>query len=219
MAYSPIRSRLNNIQFLGLLALPLVLSMSAFAHCDTLDGPVVTDAKTALAEKNVEPVLKWVRPQDEAEIRELFAKTVKVRESDAEVRELVDRHFFETLVRVHRAGEGAPFTGLKPADTPVEPGIEGAEEALATGSDNELVTNLQAELGKALNMRYSHVLEARERSDESVEAGRAYVAAYVEYIHFVERLHETIASPSHEGHGEAHEGPSSSHDEDHGDGA
>ena len=101
----------------------------------------------------------------------------------------------------------------------MEPGIEGAEEALAAGSDDALVTNLQAELEKALNMRYVHVLEAKEHSDESIEAGRAYVAAYVEYIHFVERLHEAITSASHEGHGEAHEEPSSSHDEVHGDGA
>lgn len=216
MSFPLMRNRATRIQMLVLSTLALILSMPVFAHCDTLDGPVVTDAKSALAENSVEPVLKWVRPRDEAEIRALFAKTVAVREGDDAVRELVDRHFFETLVRVHRAGEGAPYTGLKPADTPVEPGIEEAEEALATKSDDLLVTNLQTELGRALNTRYLHVIEAKDQADESVEAGRAYVAAYVEYIHFVERIHEAITSASHEVHGKSHEAPSSSQIEDHG---
>ena len=33
----------------------------ARAHCDTLDGPVVTTAKAALEKGDVTPLLKWVR--------------------------------------------------------------------------------------------------------------------------------------------------------------
>jgi hypothetical protein len=218
MLYPPVFRSVIPFRFLGLLALALSVSMQAFAHCDTMDGPVVADAQSAIAQKNVDLVLKWVRPQDEDEIRALFAKTLKVREGDPEVQELVDRHFFETLVRVHRSGEGAPYTGLKPADTPTEPGIEDAENALAAGSDDALIATLQAELAKALRERYSRVLEAKKHADENVEAGRSYVAAYVEYIHYVERLHEVIATASHGEHESGHNEQTMSHEEHDSDG-
>lgn len=219
MLYPPVFRNVIRFRFVGLLALALSVSMQAFAHCDTMDGPVVADAQSAIAQKNVDLVLKWVRAQDEAEIRDLFASTLKVREGDPEVQELVDRHFFETLVRVHRSGEGAPYTGLKPADTPTEPGIEDAENALAAGSDDTLVATLQAELAKALRERYSRVLEAKKHADENVEAGRNYVAAYVEYIHYVERLHEVIATASHGEDESGHNEQTASHEKHNSDGA
>src|SRR5688500_18537963 len=85
----------------------------ARGHCDTLDGPVVRDARAAREKGDVAPVLKWVRADDEKEIREAFAKTLKVRALGEDARDVADRHFFETLVRVHRAGEGVAYTGLK----------------------------------------------------------------------------------------------------------
>ena len=86
-----------------------------------MDGPVVLTAKTALDHKDVTPVLKWIKKNDEAEIKAAFAKTLAVRTKGPEARELADQFFFETFVRIHRAGEGAPFTGLKPAGTPLAP--------------------------------------------------------------------------------------------------
>jgi hypothetical protein len=38
-----------------------------------------------------------------------------VRTLDLEAKALADRYFFETLVRLYRAGEGAAYKGLKPA--------------------------------------------------------------------------------------------------------
>ena len=99
------------VLFVSACILPGIVS----AHCDTLEGPVVSTAKAALENGDVTPVLKWVKEDDEKEIRELFAKTLSARKQGKEARELADRYFFETLVRVHRAGEKAPFTGLKPA--------------------------------------------------------------------------------------------------------
>lgn len=87
----------------------------ALAHCDGLDGPVVKAAQRALETRNPALVLIWVQEQDEPEIRKAFEQTLAVRALSSQARELADRFFFETLVRVHRAGEGAPFTGLKPA--------------------------------------------------------------------------------------------------------
>ena len=103
------------VTFVGAL---VIAAVPARAHCDTEDGPVVSDAKAALTSGDVTPVLKWVRPADEPEIRTAFATTLAVRGNGDASRKLADRWFFETLVRVHRAGEGAPYTGLKPAGGP-----------------------------------------------------------------------------------------------------
>ncbi len=50
----------------GALGLTLV-PRPALAHCDTLDGPVVKDARVALDAQDVTPVLKWVSRDKEGE--------------------------------------------------------------------------------------------------------------------------------------------------------
>ncbi len=167
----------------------------AFAHCDTLDGPVVTAAKLALKTGDISPILKWVKPADEPEIRAAFARTMKVRALSPEARDLADNFFFETLVRVHRAGEGAAFTGLKPAGE-IEPGIALADKALATGSEEELLKTVSAELTAGVQQRFRAVRGAAAHANDSVAAGREYVRAYVEFIHYIEALHE-LASGAH----------------------
>ena len=118
------------------IGLVLCLSTQAFAHCDTLDGPVIQDARKALSAKDVTPVLKWVSPHDEQAVKKSFAEALAVvGTKTAEARQ---QKFFEDLVRIHRAGEGAPFTGLKPAGT-VEPAVAEADKALASGSSDALV--------------------------------------------------------------------------------
>jgi hypothetical protein len=177
-----------------LIAFGLLVSMPhvAAAHCDTVDGPVVKAAKLALTTGDVGPVLKWVKPQDEAQIRAAFQRTVHVRGLSPQAREMADNYFFETLVRVHRAGEGEPYTGLKPAGTPVEPGIALADKALAVDSAEELVQQLTAEVAAGIRQRFSEARASRKHGDDSVAAGRAYVAAYVEFIHFVERVEQSV---------------------------
>jgi len=101
----------------------------ALAHCDGLDGPVVKAAQRALETRNPALVLIWVQQKDEQEIRTAFEQTLAVRELSLQARELADRFFFETLVRVHRAGEGASFTGLKPAGRDLGPAIPAAERS------------------------------------------------------------------------------------------
>src|SRR5512140_3415200 len=102
----------------------LVAATASYAHCDSVSGPVITTAQAALDKGDVTPILKWVSPEKENEIRAAFKETLKVRALSPEARNLADRYFFETLVRVHREGEGAAYTGIKPAGTAVEPGIE-----------------------------------------------------------------------------------------------
>jgi len=159
----------------------------ALSHCDTMDGPVVMTAKTAIEKGDVTPVLKWVKKDDEKEIRDLFQKTLIVREKGKEAKELADRYFFETLVRIHRAGEGAPYTGLK--SEPAEPIIVAADKALESGSVDNLVKHVTDAVAKGIRERFTITAERKKHADESVEAGRTYVEAYVEFTHYVERLH------------------------------
>jgi len=85
-------------------------------HCDTIDGPVVQAAKKALELGNVNIILPWVYKDGETEVREAFAQTQAVRNLKKETAtKLADLWFFETVVRIHREGENAPYTGLIPA--------------------------------------------------------------------------------------------------------
>jgi hypothetical protein len=93
----------------------------------SLDGPVVKAAQRALDTRNPAFALIWVQATDEPEIRTAFERTLAVRGLSPQAKQLADRFFFETLVRVHRAGEGAPFTGLKPAGRDLGPAIPGRQ--------------------------------------------------------------------------------------------
>lgn len=191
----------------GCLLAALLLSLSArgaSAHCDTLAGPVIKDAREALAKGDVTPVLKWVRPELEGEIRNAFAATAEVRKGGGKAGELADQYFFETLVRIHRQGEGAPYTGLK--DEPVDPVIEMAEAALGTGSADDMIQKLKAHMERVVREKFVAVSEAAKQKDESVELGRKYVETYVAYMHYLEGLHASIVSTgahAHEGAAEA----------------
>jgi hypothetical protein len=125
----------------------------------------------------------------EDEIRDAFEQTMAVRAKGDEARALADRYFFETLVRIHRAGEGEAFNGLLPADS-VDPGIAAADEALQTGSVDELARHLSAAVSEGVRKRFAEAHARKKHAADSVEAGREYVAAYVDYIHFAEGINQ-----------------------------
>lgn len=180
---------------LGLLF--LLTSIPAFAHCDSYDGPVIKDAIKALDKENVNFVKKWIEPQQEAEIIKLFNKTVSLKNKDAEIYSLVEKHFFETLVRYHRETEGAPYTGLKPAGS-TEPIIQMADTSIASSNVKTLLNNLGNHIQKVITEKYEKVAALSTVKDHSVAEGRAYVAAYVDYTHTLEALEKVIS------HGAAH---------------
>lgn len=179
------------VTFLGIGLLCTAAGNNAFAHCDTLDGPVVQAARIALEKGDVTPLLKWVQADDEKEIRVAFQKTLAVRTKGPEAKELADMYFFETLVRIHRAGEGAPYTGLKPAEA-VDPAVALADEALKSGSVDKLVDVLTKAMTNSIREHFQHALETQKQADESVAAGREFVEAYVIFTHSVEGLHTII---------------------------
>jgi hypothetical protein len=165
----------------------------ALAHCDTLDGPVVADARRALEAGDVGPALKWVEAGREAEVREAFAQAASVRTLPA-ARPLADRFFFETLVRIHREGEGAPYTGLKPAGSAVDPAIAATDRALDRGEVEPLVHVIAATVEEGLRRRFARATAARARAADSVEAGRAFVHAYVELVHYAEGVRQAATA-------------------------
>jgi uncharacterized protein DUF6448 len=176
----------------------LIWSLPAAAHCDTLDGPVVAAARKALDTGNVNLVLVWVQKKDDAEIRKHFEKTVAVRKVNAQAKELSDMYFFETLVRIHRAGEGAGYTGLKPAGK-IAPPIAAADRSLETGKLQEVAQLISKRLEQGLHGNFEAMMKKKNYSPNDVAAGRAFASAYVEYTHYVERLYdaaETLA-PEH----------------------
>jgi hypothetical protein len=187
------RSRLVPILLAAVFA--AFLPRAAFAHCDSLDGPVVVDARTAIEKKNLTPVLKWIGPAEEPEVRAAFAKTLAVRGLSPEARELADRSFFETVVRVHRAKEGEPYTGLKPAGTDPGPAVRAVDRSLEEGSADALVRLLSQRAGDSVRRQFARVLEAKRHADDSVEAGRAFTEAYAGFAHSVEELYRAAGEP------------------------
>jgi hypothetical protein len=189
---------------LALLA-PFLAPREVTAHCDALDGPVVEAARAALQKGDITPILKWVSKSSEKEIRDVFGLTLKVRAQSEDARKLADMHFFETLVRVHRAGEGEPFTGIKPAGA-IDPGFLAADKALRDGSIDEVAAELAKSVQDGLRKRFASVMENKKHAEHSVEAGRAYVAAYVDYAHFVEAIHTITSKKAGEHQHQLHAG-------------
>jgi len=193
--------RSMNINWLKwpILAFGLTLTAPgpALAHCDSLDGPVVKAAQKALDTRNPALVLIWVQAKDEPEIRTAFEQTVAVRALGPQAKELADRYFFETLVRVHRAGEGAPYTGLQPAGRDLGPAIPAADKALDSGSVEPVVALLTGAMQAHLREHFKEAIAAKAFRPGDVNAGREYVKAYVEFIHYVERLYEASTMPAH----------------------
>lgn len=179
-----------------------LLPARADAHCDTLDGPVAEAARKALASANPAPVLMWVGKQEEPEVRRVFEHTVAVRKLGAEAARLADRFFMETVVRLHRAGEGEPYTGLKPAGTDVGPAVRAADKAIDEGSAQGVMALLTNAVRAGVDERFHGAKDARVLSGTDVEAGRAYVARYVSFVHYVERLYDAATSAAH-AHGHA----------------
>lgn len=193
------------------LAAILIGSSQALAHCDGLDGPVVKAAQEALSDGNVNLVLIWVQKDDEAQIKQAFEKTLAVRKLNPEARELADMYFFETLVRIHRAGEGAPYTGLKPAGRDLGPAIPAGDKALETGDVEPVVKLLSEKIEHGVREHFKEALAKKKFDKNNVEAGREFIRTYVEYIHYVEGIHDAAASTAHGHFFEAEEALSSAH--------
>ena len=173
-------------------------------HCDTMDGPVVEAAARALEAQDSALVLPYVPSDGEDEVKESFAKAVRLREQSEEARELADRYFFETVVRIHRAGEGESFSGLKPAGLDPGPVVPVAERAIETGSPDELVRVLCDVVGERATSQLRTVMELKERANGDIEANRKFVSAMLGLQVWAHKLYECAESAPHEAHHHTH---------------
>lgn len=192
----PLKAAIAGIMVVTVLL--LAAPNRAAAHCDTIDGPVIQDARKAIAANDITPILKWVKENDEASVRAAFSKLLGDRPKN---REAAEHEFFSLLVKIHRAGEGEPFTGLKPAGA-VEPAVAEADKALAGGSSDALVKLITGDIAAGIKQRYERAAAAYKHKDESVAQGRAFVEAYVAFTHYVEQVHQlAISTVTHGEHG------------------
>lgn len=151
----------------------------------------MTSAERALEREDIKEILPWIPEDGEEEVREAFEKTLIVRELGNEAKELADYWFYETCVRVHRMGEGAPYTGIKPAGQEVSPAVEAADESLEDGSVEDLVELLKESVEDSVGEKFEETRGKKEKADESVEAGREWVSSYVEFIHLAKAIYDS----------------------------
>jgi len=166
-------------------------------HCDSLDGPVVSAARMALEAGDVALVLPFVPADGEAEVRGVFDRVRSVREFGSDAREVADRLFFETVVRIHRAGEGAPYTGLKRAGLSVGPVIPLAERAVNTGSPGEVVDFLASVLSAEVKHRLEHISALAVARERSLDDARRYVEASLAFQVYAHRIYEEMRATAH----------------------
>lgn len=174
-------------------------------HCDSLDGPVVVAARRALEEGRVEIVLPFVPAAGEAEVAAMFEQAVEARGAGNAAAAVADRWFFENVVRIHRAGEGAPYTGLKPAGSSVGPVIPVAERAIGTGSADELVALLGNIVADQAKHRLDEAMELKTRADAGVGEAREYVEAMLGLQVWSHKLYLAALASAHGGEHQ-HEG-------------
>jgi hypothetical protein len=169
-------------------------------HCDSLDGPVVAAARQALDAGDVDLVLPYVPEDGEHEVRDAFSDVLPLRGRGEDVAAVAERWFFETVVRVHRAGEHAPYTGLKPAGLDVGPVLPLAEKAVATGDIDDVFRLLAADLHAQLSHRLDRVTRLAGGRHDSVAAARTYVHAMLAFEVYANHVLHALHTDPHGEH-------------------
>jgi hypothetical protein len=171
-------------------------------QCDSLDGPVVTAAHRALAARDVDIVLPYVPKEGEAEVAAASEKVIQVREGGPSAREVADRYFYETVVRIHRASEGAPYTGLKPAGLGHGPVVPVAESAIRSGSPAKLVDALTRVVAEEVEHRFERLMRLKSHAGGAVDEAREYVEAMLGLEVWAHSLYECTKAAPHGAHHE-----------------
>jgi hypothetical protein len=176
--------------------------VTAEAHCDAEDGPVARAAIKALETKNVNLILAYAPMEAEAALTAAFDQALVVRGMGPDAKALADRYFMETAVRLHRAGEHAPYTGLQPAGTDFGPAIPAAEKALESGTLEPLLQFISQETVRGIAARFEHAKTTAAATKEptaraGVQAARERVSAELEFIGYIERIYLATKGGGH----------------------
>ncbi len=171
------------------------------AHCDTMDGPAVKDGLKALETGNINYAYKWIFQEYEEELKEIYDLSLKARKLGSEAKEVADRWFLENFVRIHRAGEGASYDGLKPSGTVLEPVVVAADESIDLGNMSPLKDLVTEEEYHALEEKFEKAMALKEFDINDVKAARKYVEAYVTFFKMAEGEEHDHGHHGHHGHG------------------
>ena len=183
-----------------LMAMSL-FNTKSYAHCDRKNGPVAVAAKEALKTEDFSKVVIWVGEEQEKELKKKFNESLSVYQKGGDSKELAKEYFMSTTVRLHRAAEGMPFTGLKPASSAAKD-IQVAEKALETGNLDPVMEKFSSKLEDEAQKWFQKALEAKKNKDESIEAGREWADKYVKYIVYLHKLYVKIEKGPPHGVGE-----------------
>jgi hypothetical protein len=157
-----------------------------------MDGPVVKAATKALETGNVNLILPWVPKKAEAEFKKAFRRTLRARKQGKEASGLADYWFFETAVRLHREGEGAPYTGLKPAGLDWGPVVPRADKAIEQGNAKEAIEFLLHTVEEELQERFKRAMAKKNYDENDVDAAREYVQAMLGFVLYSHHLYTYI---------------------------
>ncbi len=184
---------MKDVNKFGLLVCTLAIfflsTLTTFAHCDSMEGPVIKAAHKTLETGNINYSLIWIPENDEAELIQIFEKVKVVRELSPLAKELADNYFFETLVRIHRMGEGVGYTGIKSEGYKIEQGILDADIALENGSMEKIINQIPADKTDKISHLFTETISKKNFNLNDVSAGREYVESYVHFIHAVEEIY------------------------------
>ncbi len=106
------------------------------------------------------------------------------------------------MVRIHRSGEGVPFTGIKPSGTPIDDKIKAADKSIELGNLTPLEKLVSKDKMPELEKRFKKVISLKNFDVNNVKAGREYIEAYVKFFHFAEgeedgNSHEHLEKAGH----------------------
>lgn len=163
-------------------------------HCDTMDGPVVTACKKALETENVNYVLPFAPKKAEVEIKHAFNKTIKARKLGEDAKEVADLWFFEKVVRLHREGEGTPFTGLKPAGLDWGPVVPKAEEDIKKENPSETIEFLKGVLQEEIQEKFDKAMNLKNYDVNDVDSARKYTEAMLHFVLSSHHIYKYIIS-------------------------
>jgi hypothetical protein len=161
-------------------------------------------AKIALDAGNVNLILPWAPKKAEAELKRAFEKTLQARKLGKAAAEVADYWFFETAVRLHREGEGALYTGLKPAGLDWGPVVRKAEKAIETENPKEIIAFLLHTVEEDLQEKFRHAVAKKEYDENNVDAAREFVHASLGFVLYSHGLYAFVKGG--EQHGEEAKG-------------
>ena len=149
--------------------------------------------RKALETGNLNYVLIWIPEESEPELRAAFDRTLRARKGEIDSQKLADDWFFETTVRLHRAGEGVPYTGLKPAGLDEGPVVPRADRAIASGDSSEPIQFILHKVQEDLEKRFRDVMDTKKYEVNDVKAGRAFIEAYINFVVYAHHLYMSVA--------------------------